>query len=82
MKWEKVENRMHELEEKQSELLEKYNGITELISEDLEEQDLESFRMHVADVEPILQDLSAIRDELDHLGDVVDGACEEERMRK
>lgn len=82
MKWEKVENRMHELEEKQSELLEEYNGIAELISEDIEEQDLDSLRIHVADIEETLQDLKAVRDELDHLCDMIDGAVDDELVRR
>ena len=82
MRWHKVESRIYELETKQAELLEEYNGIAELISEDLEEHDLESFRMHVADIEPLLQDLSAIRAELNYIGDVVDDAVDDELMRR
>lgn len=79
MKWAEVENRMHELEEKQRELLEEYRGTAELIQEDIEEEDLSSLRMHVADLAETLRDLNAVRDELEHLCDMVDGACEEQR---
>ena len=68
MKWREVEDRIRELEEKQAELLEEYNGLVELINEDLEEHDIDSFRSHVADIEPLLQDLNTIREELGHLG--------------
>ena len=80
MNWSKVSRRINELEEKQASLLEDYNGITELISEDLEEQDLDSFRMHVADIVPLLQDLSAIKDELALIGEMIDDASDDERM--
>lgn len=82
MKWAEVESRMHELEEKQRELLEEYNGTAELIKEDIEEEDLSSLRMHVADLAETLRDLNAVRDEISHLCDVIDNACEEERMCK
>lgn len=79
MKWAEVENRMHELEERQRELLEEYRGFAELIKEDIEEEDIPSMRGHVADLAETLQDLNAVRDELEHLCDTVDDACEEER---
>lgn len=79
MKWAEVESRMHELEEKQRELLEEYRGTAELIQEDIEEEDLSSLRMHVADLAETLRDLNAVRDELEHLCNIVDDACEEMR---
>lgn len=80
MDWNRASRRINELEEKQASLLEDYNGITELISEDLEEQDLDSLRMHVADITDILQDLEAIRDELEHLCNIIDNAIDDARM--
>lgn len=60
-------NRMKELEAKQKQLLEDYFGIAELIAEDIEEQDLLSLRIHVADIDIILQDLNTVKTELLHL---------------
>ena len=82
MKWYAVEARMRELEDKQNELLDDYKGISELISEDIEEEDMASLKNHVAALTEIAQDLSAVLDELDHLCDMVDNACEEERYGK
>ena len=82
MRWTEVENRMHELEERQRELLEEYNSTAELIKEDIEEEDLSALRVHVFDLAETLQDLNAVRDELEHLCDMVDGACEDERMSR
>ena len=66
-----IKNRMKELEAKQKQLLEDYFGIAELIAEDIEEQDLLSLRIHVADIDGILQDLNAVKTELSHLCDAV-----------
>lgn len=82
MKWNRIKSRMAELESRQSDLLEEYNGIAELIKEDLEEQDLKSFQMHVNDIAEIMQDLEAIRDELEHLGGYIDDAVDDARMER
>lgn len=82
MKWAEVENRMCELEDRQRELIEEYQGIAELIGEDIEEEDLSALRLHVADLAETLQDLNAVRDELEHLCDLVDDAVDDELMRR
>lgn len=79
MNWNRASRRIEELEEKQTALLDEYNGITELIKEDMEEQDLDSFKGHVEDMIPLLEDLNAIKDELGLIGDMIDDASEDER---
>ena len=80
VKWKKVTVRLRELEGRQEILSSDYNGVAELIKEDIEEEDLPSLRKHVSDLEEIAQDLKMVRDEINHLCDVIDNACEEERM--
>ena len=82
VKWNKVTSRLHELEEKQATLISDYNGVAELIKEDIEEEDLASLRGHISDLEETAQDLKSVRKEISHLCDIVDNACEEERMCK
>ena len=79
MRWHKVEDRMNELRDKQRELLGEYNGIAELIAEDIEEEDLDSLKKHVADLEGPLRDLRQVREELGTLCDMIDNECEDIR---
>lgn len=80
--WGALEDRASELEEKHKELLKEYNGVVELIKEDLEEQDADSLNDHVSDITDLLRDITAIRDELDHIGDVINDAVDEDIMRR
>lgn len=77
--WDRVSKRMNELEDRQSELLNEYKGIGELIAEDIEEEDIDSLKMHVSDITDTLRDLQNVRDELGLLCEYVDNACEEKR---
>lgn len=79
MRWNAASKRTEELEQKREALIEEYDATAELIAEALEEHDIEAFKKYVADIEPILKDLNAIKDELDLIGDMIDDASEDER---
>lgn len=79
MRWNAASKRTEELEEKREALIEEYDATAELITEALEEHDIEAFKKYVADIEPILKDLNAIKDELNLIGDMIDDAIEDER---
>ena len=80
MKWDVTSKRTEELEAKREALIEEYEATAELIAEALEEHDIDSFKKYVADIEPILRDLSAIKYELDYIGEMIDDAIEDAKM--
>ena len=80
MKWDAISKRTAELEAKREALIEEYDATAELITEALEEHDIKAFKKYVADIEPILKDLSVIKDELYYIGELIDDAIDDEMM--